>query len=258
VKYTCLIVDDNLIERKIVAFHLGKLHNFNVRRVCESGEQAATVLQTEKIDIVFSDIDMPDLSGVALLKSLKNPPVFIFITSHPEYALESFDLDVIDFIIKPFSFERFLKAANKAVEYLELKKLWNNNEAKEQNLRYHSAAVRNDRGDEYFFIRETDGITKVRCADVAYIESMGDFSKIYTLQNIRHVTLVSLKNLEKQLPVSIFKRVHRQFIGNMDHIITITSKDILMANNENIPLGPLYRQDILNHVINKKVISRFA
>jgi two-component system LytT family response regulator len=257
-KYNCLVVDDNLIERKIIAQYLGKLTVFYLIDQCSDGIEAAHVLENKLIDIVFCDIDMPNISGIDLFKSLKNPPVFIFITSHSEYAVESFDLGLIDFILKPFSFERFSKAANKAVEYIEFKKLVLSKQAAGQISAQIPENSLNGLNDDYFFIRETDGVTKVHCSDVLYIESMGDFSKIYKVQNGRHLTLVSLKNLEKQLPVSIFRRVHKQYIANIDHIITITSKAILMSNGENVPLGPVYRQEIMENFINKKVINRFA
>jgi len=120
--YNCLIVDDNEIERDAITMHINKIPSLNIVSICKDGIEAIDVINNKQIDIIFSDIDMPELSGTALLKTLKNKPVFIFITSYNQYAAESFDLDAIDFVVKPATFERLLKSANKAIEYIELRK----------------------------------------------------------------------------------------------------------------------------------------
>jgi YesN/AraC family two-component response regulator len=118
--YKCLIAEDNLLDRDGIALHLSKIDNLSIEAVCSNGLEAAAILQQKEIDIVFSDIDMPGLSGIALIQSLKQPPVFIFISAYPEYAAESYNLDVIDFIVKPVGSNRLMKAVNKAIEYIEL------------------------------------------------------------------------------------------------------------------------------------------
>jgi DNA-binding LytR/AlgR family response regulator len=251
--YKCLVADDNLIDRELVIRHLSKINTIQVVAVCDDGNDAARVIAEEHIDIVFSDIDMPNLSGVGLMKGLKHPPVFVFITSYAEYAVESFNLDVVDFVVKPLSFERFFKSVNKAVEYIELKRLMSaqGGVAQTQNV---SRAPKN----EYFFIKETHGITKLCYSDVLYIESLGDFSKIFTINKEKHVTLVSLKNLEKQLPTAMFMRIHKQYIINFEHIITITTNEIHLLNKQVVPLSIVYKQELLDVVVNKKIITRFS
>ncbi|MFC4211048.1 LytR/AlgR family response regulator transcription factor [Pedobacter lithocola] len=243
-KYDCVIVDDNEIERDAIEMHLKKIASLNISAICDNGIEAATFLTTNNVDIVFSDIDMPDLSGMALLKTLKHKPLFIFITSFSEYAAESFELDALDYIVKPATFERLLKATNKAIEYIELRKIVDNS----------AVAVPNP-SDDYFFFKETKGITKLNYSNVVYIESMGDFSKIYT-QNDKHIILVGLKNLEKQLP-NYFSRVHKQYIINVNHISTITAHEVHLTSNFVVPISSINRQELLDTVIDKKTLYRF-
>ncbi|TCD08331.1 response regulator transcription factor [Pedobacter frigidisoli] len=247
--YSCLIVDDNEIERDAITMHLKKIPSLNIIAVCTNGIEAAQILSTTSIDIVFSDIDMPELSGMELLKTLKNQTQFIFITSFSEYAAESFNLDAIDFIVKPATFERILKATNKAMEYIELKK-------RVEKLPLEDLTFDNEIKDDYFFFRETKGITKLKYDDVIYIESMGDFSKLFT-SNDKHVILVSLKNLEKQLPSKIFKRVHKQYIINVNHIATLTNHEVHLNHKFVVPISAANRQELLEKSIDKKILSRF-
>ncbi|WP_316826111.1 LytTR family DNA-binding domain-containing protein [Pedobacter miscanthi] len=247
--YSCIIVDDNEIERDAIEMHLKKIPSLNILAVCSNGIEASQLLATTPVDIVFSDIDMPELSGMELLKSLKKQPLFIFITSFTEYAAESFNLDALDFIVKPATFERILKATNKAIEYLELKKLI----GKEPQPIDKST---NEEGDDHFFFRETKGITKLKYDDVIYIESMGDFSKLFTSTD-KHIILVSLKNLEKQLPAKIFSRVHKQYIININHIATLTNHEVHLEHNFIVPISASNRQELLEKAIDKKILSRF-
>ncbi|RYD80444.1 MAG: response regulator transcription factor [Sphingobacteriales bacterium] len=244
--YNCLIVDDNEIERDAIEMHLKKIPQLEVLAVCKDGIEAASFLNNNSVDIVFSDIDMPELSGMALFKTLKTKPLFIFITSHSHYAAESFDLDALDFVVKPATFERLLKATNKAIEYIELRK--------NVNHPVDDISKSLDGGDDYFFFKETKGITKLNYKDVIYIESMGDFSKIYTADE-KHIILVGLKNLEKQLPKA-FIRVHKQYIINVNHISTISSHEVHLSNFV-VPISAASRQDLLDRVIDKKTLSRF-
>jgi len=247
--YSCLIVDDNEIERDAIEMHLKKIPSLNIIAVCSNGIEASQILSTVSVDIVYSDIDMPELSGMDLLKSIKKQPLFIFITSFSEYAAESFNLDALDFIVKPATFERILKATNKAIEYIELRKQVN-------KLPVENLINDDKKDDDYFFFRETKGITKLKYNDVIYIESMGDFSKLFTSID-KHVILVSLKNLEKQLPSKIFSRVHKQYIINITHIVTLTNHEVHLDHNFLVPISASNRQELLERSIDKKILSRF-
>lgn len=242
--FKCLIVDDNEIERDAIEMYLRRIPKLEILAICTSAIESVKVLQNQHIDIVFSDIDMPELSGMELLKSLKNPPIFIFITSFSEYATEGFNLDVLDFVVKPATFDRLLKASNKAIDYLELKKIVANS----TDVRHNEIDT-----DDYFYIKETKGFTRLNYVDVVYIESMGDFSKIYTSTNM-HITLVNLKNLERQLP-SIFARVHKQFIINLNQIATVSNAEIYLNHNYIVPISLLNKHNLMEQ-ISKKAITR--
>jgi len=251
--YRCLVADDTLIDRDLILKHLSKIDNLVVAAVCKDGHEAAKVLSSEHIDILFSDIDMPFLSGMGLVKSLKHSPAVVFITSHSEYAVEGFNLDVVDFVVKPLSFERFYRSVNKAIEYVELRKTLNGSHPVKQELPKPGKQAHTD----YFFIKETNGITKIRYDEVLYIESLGDYSQLFT-KNGKHITLVSLKNMEKQLPDHLFKRIHKQYIVNLQHIVTITNNEVLLADKQTIPISAVCRQEVIDLVVNDKVLTRSA
>lgn len=235
-----------MLERDALEMHLGKIPQLHIAASCEDGLEAQQIISSGDIDLVFSDIDMPGLSGLNLVKTLKNPPVFVFVTSHPEYAVESFNVDAIDFIVKPVTFERVLRSVNKALEYIHLKET--------SSAKHISIPIERE---NYFFIKESNDLIKLNFEEVAYIESMGDFSKIFMLNDKRHITLVSLKNLEAQLPMEHFTRVHKQYIINHHYITTISADEIRIADKYTLPLSASYKQDLLNKIVNDKVVSRY-
>ncbi len=258
-KYRCIIIEDNILERDALEMKLNKIDSLVVKAVLADGMEAVSVLKNEDIDIVFSDIDMPDLSGIELLKSLKNPPVFIFISSHSEHAAESFNLDVIDYIVKPAKIERLIKAVDKAIEYINAKRKVQA-ETPAKPIATPQAAtdfIRTIDAHEYFFIKENNNYNKLNVGDVLFIESMGDFSKISTTGNKSHMVLISLKNLEKQLPENLFIRIHKQYIINVLHIKNISVSDIKLSNNLVIPVSIAYKQALQDNLINKKTLTRF-
>lgn len=239
--YSCIIIDDNEIERDLAELYLDKIGSLNIKAVCSNAVEAMKVLANENIDIVFSDIDMPDISGIALLKTLKNPPVFIFITSHLEHAVESFELDALDFIPKPISIERLLKSVNKAINYLDLK-----------SKNHHKSVENMANEDGIFFVKETKGYTRLNYDEIVYIESLGDFSKLFTPTGV-HITLINLKNLEHQLPKHYF-RIHKQYIINFHKILSINTYEVVLENDFKVPLSISYRDQILALISDKTLI----
>lgn len=245
--YKCLIAEDNLLDRDAIALYLSKIDNLSIEAVCSNGLEAAAVLQQKEIDIVFSDIDMPGLSGIELIQSLKQPPVFIFISAYPEYAAESFNLDVIDFIVKPVTLARLMKAAHKAIEYIELKKNSTGN--------VQQPIIAPENNAAHFFIKENSDYTRIDIPDLLYIESMGNFSKLHTLQK-KHIVLVSLKNIEPQLPTGNFIRIHKQYIINKQQMISLSSDGaVQLSSGHHIPVGDMYKAALMEF-INKRVLVR--
>ena len=243
--YRCLIVDHNETDRNIVELNARKVSEIGLISICSNSVKALRFLLNNKVDIVFSAIRMPELSGIELLRSLPNPPLFIFISGSDQFGLEAFDLHAIDYIGKPFKFERFLQAVDKATNYLKLKKI-----AKESLYQLKTEE------DNFFYFKESRGISKLKYLDVIYIESMGDFSKIFT-QTEEYIVLVSLKNLDVQLPSHQFLRVHKQYIININHIVTLSTQKCHLDSNFSVPITPASRQYLLEHAIGKHTISRF-
>lgn len=256
--YTAIIADDNIIERDALALHLSRIKNIKIVAACSNGEETASLLQKLSIDIVFSDIDMPLLNGIDLLKGIAKPPVFIFISSYPEYAAESYNLDAIDYIVKPAGFERVQKAVDKAIEYIEIK----------NNAKLYSEKVTPDAPiieigsqvptENFFFIKENNNYNKLNVQDITHIESMGDFSKIHTVGQKKFVVLVSLKNIEKQLSAKIFRRIHRQFIINLLQVSVVNNAEVLLLDKTSIPISTSYRQNLIESVVEKKLLKRFG
>lgn len=257
-KYKCIVVEDNILERDALLLKLKKIGHLNIVAVFSNGLEALPVLKSQEIDIVFSDIDMPDLSGIELLRSLRFPPVFIFISAHRDHAAESFELDVIDYIIKPVKTDRLLQAIEKATEHIKTRI----SAALVNVQKTHSPYLENPfihpiDPQDYFFVKENNAHVKIFMGEVLYIESMGDFSKIMLVNQKFHTALIGLKNLEIQLPDSIFMRIHKQYIINVNHIRNIATSDITLSNNSVVPMSVLYKQTLLDTLVSKKTLNRF-
>lgn len=248
--YTCIVADDDDIEREALLALLKKIPAISVLASCESALEVIDILRTQKPDIVFSDIDMPDLTGMELLKSLQNPPAFVFITSYADYAAESYELDAVDYIVKPVTLARLTRSVNKTIEYLELRQQSALQPATE-------TAPSPGIGADFFYIKENRGYTRILHSQVAYIESMGDFCKIYTIEGKTHMVLVNMKNLEAQLPEDVFIRVHKQFMINLGYVCLIDSEYVEQTGNHKVPYNPAYKQKLLDKTVNTKLITRF-
>lgn len=243
-KYSCLVIEDDIIERDLLEMYLSKINMLEIKFTCKDAAEALNVLSTTKVDIIFSDIDMPDISGIELLKGLKDPPVFIFITSHMEHAAESFNLDVMDFIVKPVSIDRLIKSINRAVELLNLKN------------RASLSGGEQKSGQEFFFIKDSKGYARLNHEDIIYIESVGDFSKLHTADDQTHTVLINLRNLGLQLP-DYFVRVHKQYLVHFDKIVNVSVSEIVLKDGAKVPLSPSYRDNLLQ-LINARTLSRTA
>ncbi|MET0392165.1 MAG: LytTR family DNA-binding domain-containing protein [Chitinophagaceae bacterium] len=248
--YTCLVIDDNPIERESLTRLLKKLPELSILASCSSALEAREMLRSQRPDIIFSDIDMPDLSGMELLKSLKQPPAFVFITSYPDYAAESYELDAVDYIVKPVKLPRLTKSVSKVIEYL----------ATRQQLADRPVAdtlPAAGKEDDFFYIKEARTYTRLRYSEVVCIESMGDFSKLFTTAGKTHIALVNLKNIEMQLPENSFGRIHKQFLVNLEHIRSITPDTVEMTDGQQLAYSPAYRQGLLDKTVNRRLITRY-
>lgn len=243
--YSCVIVEDSLIESDLLISQLHNLPSIEIKAVFEDGLKALHFLSENEIDIVISDIEMPYLKGIDLLKVLKTSPAFIFITSHTSFAVEGFELNAVDYIVKPINFSRLKQAISKAINMMIVKSK-GNKEAISESINLE---------DDHFYIRENSGITKLSNAQVLYIESLSDFSRIYMQDGKVHIVLANLKSIETQLPNHQYKRIHRQFIININKISSITLNEVILDGNKSIPLGSTYKQNLME-TVNNKIISR--
>ncbi len=256
-QYKCLIADDNLLDRDVLEMYVSKIDSLKIEAVCSDGLLAAAALQQQEIDIVFSDIDMPNLTGMELLQSLKQAPVFVFISSYAEHAAESYSMDVIDFIVKPLTLARLMKATNKAIEYIELKKNIKNNNADTslQNGQQNEDIINPLNFKDHFYIKENYDYIKISHADVLYVESMGNFSRLHTIQNKKHVTLVSLKSIEAYLENQNFMRVHKQYIINLKHIVSLSNGEVVLIGGQAVPVSINHKAQLME-IINKNILAR--
>lgn len=232
-KISCLIVDDEPIAREIVKTYCSHLPILQVAASCGNALNAKTILQQQKIDILFLDINMPLLDGIAFLKTLRNQPQVIFTTAYKEYAIDAFDLSACDYLLKPFSLERFIIAVDKALEKIQKPNITNHNLAETKT-------------DDYVFIKAEGKIYKVQFEDLIYAEASGNYTKVVTSQHTLLPTM-TFTNFEDLLPKLQFLRIHRSFIINKAKITHIEGNRVFIQNLE-IPIGSNYRDAFLKEL----------
>lgn len=229
-----LIIDDEPLAQNVIKQYALKLPDLTIVDTCNEAICAHKVLQEKEIDLLFLDINMPKMSGISFLKNLKNAPMVIFTTAYSEYALEGYELNAIDYLKKPFSFERFCKAYYRAEELLSL----------QQNAQNTSCSV--DPQNDFLFIKADKKSVKVKFTDILYIEGLGDYIKIH-LHDTKLVTNLSMKKIFKLLPTNQFYRTHKSFIISMDKIDSVEG-NMVSINGVKLPIGNSYRRDFLGFV----------
>lgn len=227
----CLIVDDEPPAREVLKKYVEQMPNLRLTGECGNAIQAITVLQQQPVDLIFLDIRMPQLNGTDLLKTLKNPPKVIFTTAYSEYALEGYELDIVDYLLKPVRFDRFLKAVNKAFPSLN------------QKPGEEPATAGETKNESFVYFRADRKMMKVLLRDILYVESMKDYVKVF-VRNNTIITKQSISSVETMLPEKKFIRVHRSYIVSVDKIKTFTNELIEIGDAE-IPIGKLYRFNVL-------------
>ncbi|MGK7394229.1 MAG: LytR/AlgR family response regulator transcription factor [Candidatus Cyclobacteriaceae bacterium M3_2C_046] len=237
-KINCLIVDDEQLARTLLKSYMEKVPELNLIADCKNPLEANQYLQSESVDLMFLDIQMPDLTGIEFLRTLTNSPVVIFTTAYPEYALESYKFQVIDYLLKPFSLERFLQAINKAINLIRLKK---NNTS--------DPLSKEDKPKSFINIKADHKIIKLPLKNIQYIEGLKEYVSFYTTDQQRIISLLSLKNLEEQLPQETFMRIHKSYIINFEHISAVEGNQVIIGIKK-IPIGKNYREAFMNRFMN--------
>jgi DNA-binding LytR/AlgR family response regulator len=232
-KINCLIVDDELHARKLLADYISKMPGLELQAQCKNGMEAIDVLTKQNIDLMFLDIQMPDLTGVELLKTLKYRPVVIFTTAYSEYALEGYELDIVDYMLKPIAFERFVQGVNKAIDYIKLK----NNTGGPP-----AGSSQNPVYSDYINLKADYKIYKVKIDDILYIEGLKEYVTYYTSQR-KYIVLESLRKLEDTLPADRFIRVHKSYIIHMHRVNSIYGNTLEIGKTE-IPIGKSYAESV--------------
>lgn len=230
-KIRCLIIDDEPPAREIIARYIQQVPMLELAGECANAIQALTFLQETKVDLLFLDIRMPQLNGNDFLKTMRHPPKVIFTTAYPDYALEGYELDVVDYLLKPIPFDRFLKAVNKTValapEY----------EASTPVIQEQASAA------PFVYFRADRKMVKVLLQDIFYIESMKDYVKVCTASGVI-ISKQSISSVEEMLPENKFIRTHRSYIISIEKIKSFTH-ELIEVDDTTIPIGKLYRNMVI-------------
>jgi len=223
----CIAVDDEKLVLDLLVDNIQKVPFLQLAGRCKNALEAMELLHKEQVDLIFLDIQMPGLNGLQFIQTLQNPPMVIFVTAYKEHALDGFNLNAIDYLLKPVSFERFLKACNKAQELFNLRQ----------------PALKEDHPG-YFFVFVEYNQVKITIADILYIEGMKDYVKIFVASAARPViTKMSLKTLEEKLAGHRFMRIHKSYIVSADKV-TAVKRDLICIANTELPLSDTYRSNI--------------
>jgi DNA-binding LytR/AlgR family response regulator len=231
-KFKYLIVDDEPLARKLILSHASKIDGLELAGECGNAMEAINLLRTKTIDLIFLDIQMPEMTGLQFVSTLKNPPSIILTTAYRDFAPEAFDLNVIDYLLKPISFERMVKAVNKFFD----------------SKRENSAAAIEQSGTRFIHVRADRKVHKLQEDEIVYIESLDDYVKIH-LKSTSLVTRENISTLEAKLPSPLFVRIHRSFIINSKWIKTISNESIEL-NGKELPFGRTFKKSALSQLSN--------
>ena len=227
---SCLVVDDERLVRELLEDNIRQIPYLQLAGSCKNALEAAEILQNTVIDLLFLDIRMPRLNGLQFLQSLQNPPLVILVTAYEQYALEGFDLNVVDYLLKPFPFERFVKACNRAHDLFSLRN-------KEQQ---QTAGV----SLEEFFVHVEYTLVKIVVSDISHVEGLKDYIKIHLTSSPKPVlTRMSMKAIEEKLPAGGFVRTHKSFLVAVRKITAI-KRDMVCIGSIEIPIGETYKTNV--------------
>lgn len=243
-KIKTLLVDDEFLALKLLDNFLDRLSDIEIIAKVKSPIEALEILQTQPIDLLFLDIQMPTLSGTNLLKTLPHPPVTIFTTAYAEYAPLAFDLNAVDYLLKPFSFERFLQAVTKAKKQLNLQ---NTNSPKVVLSTSNNTEETTPKEKPFIAVKVDGSIQKIYLSEIIYVEGLREYVRIVCQENKRYVTLESLKNMEKMLPSEDFMRVHKSYIVAKRKVTKLVG-NILEIDTFEIPISRSKKENILQTI----------
>ena len=225
----CLVVDDEPIARHGLLEHIKQIDFLFPVAECKSAIEATGWIEKKAIDLIFLDIQMPKLTGIDFIKSSNSLPAIILTTAYPEFAIEGYELDVVDYLLKPISFRRFMKAALKAKEFI--------GKRTPGDISF---------SEDYFFIKCNQRIEKIMMTDVLYIEAMSNYITIHTIQK-KYLVYMTFKGMEEQLPKNNFIRIHKSFLVSVNAISSIDTHEIKLGK-VTLPISKNYKEEVLNRI----------
>ncbi|WP_196889623.1 LytR/AlgR family response regulator transcription factor [Aureivirga sp. CE67] len=229
----CVIVDDEPLAIRLIENHTSQLENIEVVATCNNAMKAFEVLQTKEVDLLFLDIQMPNITGVDFLRSLKNPPKTIFTTAYRDYAIESYELEVVDYLLKPITFQRFFQAIEK---YSRLS----------TSVTSKTITQENKKEEDFVLLKSGNKYHKASVQTISYIESLKDYISVYT-DSKRIVSKYKISDIEQKLENHNFLRIHRSYIVNCSKITAFTTNDIEI-NDKELPIGASYKKQVLEYL----------
>ncbi|HLZ88206.1 MAG TPA: LytTR family transcriptional regulator DNA-binding domain-containing protein [Puia sp.] len=231
----CIITDDEPFARKGLQGYIDRIDFLQLQGICENAIELNSLIKKEPVDLLFLDIEMPYLTGIDFLKQLATPPRVIFTTAYEKYALQGFELEVLDYLLKPISFDRFLKAANKAFDYFRQQQT--------------PAAT-----EDYIFVKADSRLEKIAFADILFAEALENYVAIYTREK-KIITHLTLKMLQEKLPAASFVQPHKSYLVAIDKINSIEG-NILHITQFQVPISKYQKEEIMEKIVNSKLLKR--
>ncbi len=238
---TCIAIDDEPLALKQLSGYIKKTPFLSLSGAFASAKEAAVFLKMNSVELIITDINMPDISGMAFVKNLQDPPLVIFSTAYEEYAVEGFKVDAIDYLLKPYGYNDFLKAVTKAQQYID----W-------RNAASQTAAFSQETGN-FIFVRADNKSVKVMFDRILYVEAMSEYIRIHFKDAKAIMTFMSVKLMSESLPESQFMRIHRSYIIALDSIVAVRRGEVELINNVVLPVSASYKDDLQNFIDNRSV-----
>ena len=233
----CLAIDDEPLALKQLANYLGKVPFFELVGSCQSAVEAMGKFGEEDVNVIFIDINMPDLNGLDFVRSLRNPPMVVFTTAYQEYAIEGYKVDAIDYLLKPFGLADVMGAAEKVKKQYELR---------------HAVSLSPVDEDDAIFLKTEYKVVRILVSDIVYVEGMAEYLRIYLKTQPKPlIVLLSMKKMEERLPVRNFLRVQKSYIINLQRIAEINKSRVILDNGVDVPIGDSYREALGEYVAKK-------
>jgi DNA-binding LytR/AlgR family response regulator len=231
----CIITDDEPFARKGLQGYIGQIDFLELKGVCENAVELNSLLKNDPVDLLFLDIEMPYMTGIDFLRQLNSPPRVIFTTAYEKYAMQGFELEVLDYLLKPISFDRFLRSANKAFDYFRLQQ---------------AATAPGD----YIFVKADSRLEKIAFADILFAEALENYVAIYTREK-KIITHLTLKMLQEKLPPSAFIQPHKSYVIAIDKITSIEGNILHIAHYQ-VPISKYQKEEIMEKIVNSKLLKR--